>query len=162
MSSDSTILLRRATASHTDEVLECLRAAFSPFESSYTPAAYEDTVLTRESFLQRLKQMTVFVAVDGGGHIVGTIACSVADGAEGHLRGMAVRPEWQARGIADRLLQRAEAELFEQKCRRITLDTTEPLQRAMRFYERNGYRRTGKVLDFFRMRLIEYAKVVGP
>jgi hypothetical protein len=28
----------------------------------------------------------------------------------------------------------------------------------MRFYERNGYRRTGKVGDFFGMPRIEYAK----
>jgi hypothetical protein len=28
----------------------------------------------------------------------------------------------------------------------------------MRFYEKNGYRRTGKITDFFGMLLIEYAK----
>ncbi len=45
-------------------------------------------------------------------------------------------------------------------CARITLDTTEPLQRAMRFYERNGYQRTGHVGNFFDMPLIEYAKLL--
>jgi len=46
--------------------------------------------------------------------------------AEGHLRGMAVQPEWQASGTADRLLQYAEDELIKRNCRRITLDTTQP------------------------------------
>jgi len=45
-------------------------------------------------------------------------------------------------------------------CVRITLDTTEPLERAMRFYEKNGYRRSGRVSDFFEMPLIEYQKTL--
>ena len=51
-----------------------------------------------------------------------------------------------------------EKHLRNQCCTRITLDTTEPLQRAIHFYEKNNYRRTGKVTDFFGMLLIEYAK----
>jgi hypothetical protein len=31
----------------------------------------------------------------------------------------------------------------------------------MRFYERHGYRRSGRVQDFFGMPLIEYAKDIG-
>jgi hypothetical protein len=42
------------------------------------------------------------------------------------------------------------------------LDTTEPLQRAMGFYEKHGYRRSGKVSDFFGMPLVEYQKVLLP
>jgi GNAT superfamily N-acetyltransferase len=70
-------------------------------------------------------------------------------------------PVWQGRGVAEALLESAEAELIGRKCNRITLDTTEPLERAMRFYERHGYRRSGKVSDFFGMRLHEYAKELG-
>ena len=33
--------------------------------------------------------------------------------------------------------------------------------RAIRFYERHGYRPTGRVSDFFGMELIEYAKELG-
>ena len=33
-----------------------------------------------------------------------------------------------------------------------------PLQRAIRFYERNGYRPSGRVADFFGMPLFEYVK----
>ena len=103
--------------------------------------------------------MQVFVAV-AGDQIVGTIACSKQDADEGHLRGMAVLPEWLGREIAEKLLRAAETELAQQGCSRITLDTTEPLQRAMRFYEKHGYRRSGKTTDFFGMPLHEYVKDV--
>ncbi len=73
---------------------------------------------------------------------------------------MAVRPEFAGTGIAQRLLEAIEDDLRSRGCMRITLDTTEPLQRAMRFCERNGYRRTGVVRDFFGMPLIEYAKAL--
>jgi ribosomal protein S18 acetylase RimI-like enzyme len=74
---------------------------------------------------------------------------------------MGVLPEWQGRGVAKQLLDGAEAELRESGCKRVTLDTTEPLVPAMHFYERNGFRRTGKISDFFSMPLIEYAKEIS-
>jgi GNAT superfamily N-acetyltransferase len=71
-----------------------------------------------------------------------------------------VLPSLRGGGIAEQLLSRAESELRLRQCKRITLDTTGPLQRAMRFYEKCGYRRSGKIADFFGMPLIEYEKVL--
>jgi len=100
--------------------------------------------------------MCVFVAVSEG-NVVGTVACA-ACGEEGHLRGMAVLPDWQGSGVASALLQAAEAEIRNQRCKRVTLDTTEPLARAMRFYARHGFTRSGRVSDFFGMPLHEWVK----
>ena len=61
-------------------------------------------------------------------------------------------------GVAAQLLAAAESELRSRNCRRITLDTTAPLERAIRFYEKHGYRRSGKVGDFFGMPLYEFVK----
>jgi ribosomal protein S18 acetylase RimI-like enzyme len=152
------VTIRQATADDASGILDCLRIAFEPYRTSYTPEAFSDTVLTQETVHQRLSSMCVLVAVDDAGNIVGTIACAVVNPDEGHLRGMAVLPEWLGRGIAEKLLQSVEAELAGRKCRRVTLDTTEPLQRAMRFYEKQGYQRSGKVADFFGMPLHEYVK----
>jgi ribosomal protein S18 acetylase RimI-like enzyme len=102
--------------------------------------------------------MTVWVAVSAQGNVVGTIGGAVVSSSEGHLRGMAVPPQWHGRGIAQRLLEAVEKHLLAKGCTRISLDTTEPLLRAMRFYEKNGFTRTGKITDFFGMPLIEYAK----
>src|SRR5271166_860369 len=111
-----------------------------------------------ETIQQRLSSMCVLIAVTESGDAVGTIACSVVGRDEGHLRGMAVLPEWQGRGVAERLLRAAETELAARNCNRITLDTTEPLKRAMRFYETHGYQRSGEISDFFGMPLHEYVK----
>jgi hypothetical protein len=40
----------------------------------------------------------------------------------------------------------------------VTLDTTEPLKKAIRFYLRHGYKPSGIVKDFFGMPLFEYEK----
>ena len=153
--------IRRATDRDNEGILNCLSSAFATYHDFYTPAAFQDTVLTPELLKQRLKSMSVFVAETSSGQIFGTIACSQVSQLEGHLRGMGVVPEWQGRGVAKKLLDCAQNELREFGCERITLDTTEPLVSAMRFYERNGFRRTGKVSDFFGMRLIEYAKEIS-
>jgi GNAT superfamily N-acetyltransferase len=150
--------IRRATLADAEEVLVCLAEAFEPYRASYTPDAFLDTILTPELLQRRMETMTVFVAEDRAGRVAGTVACGKASEGEGHLRGMAVRTLWHGAGAAQVLLEHAESELRAQGCWRVTLDTTLPLERAMRFYEKNGYRRSGRVTDFFGMRLIEYEK----
>jgi ribosomal protein S18 acetylase RimI-like enzyme len=108
-----------------------------------------------------MDQMTVLVVGGGEGDIVGTVAYEVTCHGEGHLRGMAVDPRAQGGGVATALIQAVEQELASLGCERVTLDTTQALQRAIRFYERHGYRATGVVGDFFGMPLFEYAKHIG-
>jgi ribosomal protein S18 acetylase RimI-like enzyme len=158
---DGRIVIRSATVADAGAILGCLASAFEPYRASYTPAAYLDTVLTAETISQRLGTMQVFVGVTAHEQVIGTIACAISDGVEGHLRGMAVQLEWQGRGVAEKLLRTAEGELLSQGCSRITLDTTEPLQRAVQFYEKHGYRRSGRITDFFGMPLHEYVKALG-
>jgi len=158
MTNRSAFSIRPATPADAEDVLRCLAEAFEPYRVSYTPDAFLDTILTLELLQQRMQTMRVFVAEDRVGMIAGTVACGKVSEGEGHLRGMAVRSAWHGAGIAQALLQHAESELRAQGCSRVTLDTTLPLERAMRFYEKNGYRRSGRVADFFGMKLIEYEK----
>jgi GNAT superfamily N-acetyltransferase len=88
-------------------------------------------VLDSESVQQRLRDMHVLAAVSER-IVVGTLAWAV-NGSEGHLRGMAVLPDWHGKGVAAALLRAAEAEARGEYCTRLTLDTTEPLDRAKRF-----------------------------
>jgi ribosomal protein S18 acetylase RimI-like enzyme len=152
------VVIRPASAEDAAAILQCLRAAFEPYRSQYTPQAYLDTVMTPDTLLHRFTTMTVMVAVDTQGNVVGTIGSAAVSSSEGHLRGMAVPPRWQGRGIAQRLLEAMEKDLLAKGCTHISLDTTELLQRAMRFYEKNDFHRTGKVTDLFGIPLIEYAK----
>ena len=154
----ATISIRRATSDDAPGILACLREAFEDYRQFYTPDAFLDTVLTPETIHERLAKTIVFVAVSPSRQIAGTIACNVVNRDEGHLRGMAVCLAWRGTSLASQLLSHAESELRRRKCARITLDTTEPLKRAMRFYEKHGYRRSGKISDFFGMPLFEYDK----
>jgi GNAT superfamily N-acetyltransferase len=73
---------------------------------------------------------------------------------------MAVLGTWHGTGVATELILAVETELRVRGCSRISLDTTAVLQRAMRFYEKQGFRRSGRITDFFGMELIEYVKAL--
>ena len=156
--------VRPATEADSAGILACLHAAFEVYRNRYSPAAFVDTVLTAATLQQRLASMHLFVAISVTGEVAGTIGCQVveakADSKEGHIRGMAVLPAWQGSGVAAQLLLSAEAELRAHGCAWISLDTTEPLSAAQRFYQKNGFRRSGKITDFFAMPLIEYVKTL--
>jgi ribosomal protein S18 acetylase RimI-like enzyme len=150
--------IRRANEADAGAILRCLAAAFESYRESYTAGALDDTVLSPATVGQRLAQMEVFVAEEPSGEVVGTIACQAVSPEEGHLRGMAVLPNWQGTGVAENLLSSAEFLLSAAGCKWISLDTTEPLKRAIRFYEKHGYKASGKVGKFFGMPLYEYVK----
>jgi GNAT superfamily N-acetyltransferase len=154
------VTVRKAAAGDSTAILGCLREAFVPYRDSYTAAAYSDTVLTPESVGQRLAGMTVFVAVNESAEVVGTIGCRVTDERDGHIRGLAVRPGWHGSGVAAQLLGHAEDELLYLGCSRVTLETTAPLSRALRFYAKHGFRPSGETADFYGMPLIEYCKLL--
>jgi ribosomal protein S18 acetylase RimI-like enzyme len=158
MARSADLLVRQATAADADGILACLAEAFTPFRSQYTPAAFADTVLSQETLAARFRTMTILVAEEAAGVVAGTIAVSSGAGFAGHLRGMAVRAARQGSGVAAQLLGAAESVLQTQGCRRVTLDTTAPLTRAIAFYRRHGYAPTGRVQDFYGMALFEYEK----
>jgi len=147
------IEIRLATVEDAKGIQTCLAAAFEPYRAEYSPGAYADTVLNDEALLRRLQEARVLVAAIDG-QVVGTITGTP----KGHLRGMAVLPEWRGSGVAAKLLGAIETHLHAQGSRQITLNTTVPLDRARKFYEKNGYQRSGKVSDFFGMPLLEYVK----
>jgi ribosomal protein S18 acetylase RimI-like enzyme len=152
------LIIRTATPGDADDILACLREAFEPYRRAYTPDAFADTTLTLETLEHRFATMIVLVATASSGDLIGTIAASSGNHHEGHLRGMAVHPGFHGRGVAGQLLAVAEDTLRRQGCLRVTLDTTEPLLRAVAFYQKHGYERTGRIRDFFGMPLHELAK----
>jgi N-acetylglutamate synthase-like GNAT family acetyltransferase len=148
--------IREAEAKDGNGILACLQAAFARYRAEYTPEAFADTVLDSETIKVRLRDMHVFVAILEE-RIVGTIGCAINE-KEGHLRGMAVHPDLQGTEVGLRLLREVEKQLRKSGCTFVTLDTTEPLKRATRFYEKNGFSASGRVSDFFGMQLYQYTK----
>lgn len=129
--------IRRAAPSDWQGVLDCLREAFEPYRERYTDLAFADTVLTPATLQRRRSEMQILVAVEPANRVIGTVAFAVA-GHEGHVRGMAVLPEYQGCGVAAALLAQVEADLRGLNCVSVTLETTGLLIRAMHFYEKPG------------------------
>jgi GNAT superfamily N-acetyltransferase len=154
--------VRLADPDDIQAIRVCLSEAFAPYERSYTSAAFDDTVPTVGGLRDRMEAVIILVAEDRLGRIVGTLSYQVGRTGEGHLRGMAVLPEALGSTTASRLLQAAERALLRAGCSRVTLDTTRPLQRAVAFYQRHGYRPTGRIRDFYGMPLFEHSKEIGP
>ena len=94
--------IRSAREDDQAGVLHCLAAAFEPYRGEYTAQAFANTVIDANGYLERLRGMHVLVA-DSGFEIAGTVA-GEQKGQEGHLRGMAVLPEFRGAGLAARLL----------------------------------------------------------
>jgi GNAT superfamily N-acetyltransferase len=152
--------IRQARKDDVQSILNCLTAAFAPYSAQYTRDAFADTVLDASRLQERMQGMHILVALSDG-KTVGTVSGAVRDGGEGHLRGMAVLPQCAGTGIAAQLLNVIETWLRQRGCTRVTLDTTLPLQAAMKFYQKHGYVRSGRVCDFFGMPLLEFVKHLG-
>lgn len=86
-------------------------------------------------------------AIDGGsGRVVGCASVMVEphDGIAHRLRGMAVDPAWQGRGVGTRVLRRIEDELRRRGADAMWCKARVP---AVGFYERQGWRCVGEAYD---------------
>ena len=153
--------IRLATIKDVKAVHEVLLAAFEEYRSYYSPEGFADTILSEERAKDRIKETNVYVAVNQHGKIIGTIGWEKLNESEGHIRGMGVIPSQQGRkGPAVSLLRQVERDAQLESCKILTLDTTEILKRAQNFYEKNGFKKTGKIGDFFGSIIYEFAKTL--
>jgi N-acetylglutamate synthase-like GNAT family acetyltransferase len=154
--------IRKAVPKDAKGIHEVLLEAFSAFRDYYSLEGFNDTVMSEKAVLIRMKEMTIYVAVDRNNNIIGTIGWQKIDNNEAHIRGMAVHPKWQGKnGPATTLLQTVENEVITEECFCLTLDTTEVLKRAGSFYKKHGFNLTGKTGDFFGSKIYEYVKYLN-
>jgi len=75
-----------------------------------------------------------------GGQVIGCIALRrLSEPHSAEIKRMYVRPEVRGGGIAQQLLDQAEAFAVAAGYRWLYLDTTDDMKAAARFYQRNGY-----------------------
>jgi GNAT superfamily N-acetyltransferase len=74
-----------------------------------------------------------------------------------------VRPSWQGRGVARRLMRSAVTEAHRRGCARLRLWTPRGAARARRFYEREGWTPTGNERDEspIRLPIVEYERALS-
>ena len=122
------------------QVASLLLESFIEYRDLYTPEGFAATTPTSEEVLTRMKEGPVWVALLDGS-VVGTVA-AVDRGEDLYVRGMAVLPRARGQRIGELLLREIKDYAAARGYRRLTLSTTPFLHRAIRLYERFGFRRS--------------------
>ena len=131
------VTLRRATVEDSETISGLIHEAFSPFESEYTPGAFEYTTPKPEAILPRFEEGPMWIAeVDG--EPVGTVS-GMPDAGRFYIRSMAIKPSVQRGGIGQQLLDALESYARDNGFEKLYLYTTFVLPGAKRLYEKNGF-----------------------
>ena len=134
------IEMRLAEPRDAPAIASLLADSFVEYEPLYTPEGYAATAITSERVEDRITEGPVWVALTDE-DLAGTISVVARSGSL-YVRGMAVRPTSRGLGIGELLLAKVEEFAEAAGFRRLFLSTTPFLDRAIRLYERGGFRRT--------------------
>lgn len=145
-----------ASLADADSIASVLSESFAEYQPLYTPEGYAATTPSAEQIRARWDEGPVWVAVRAG-CVVGTVS-AVPRGRELYVRSMAVVPSARGQRAGELLLRRVEEFALAHGHERLTLTTTPFLSRAIRLYERAGFKRSGRVLDLFGTPLFEMLK----
>ena len=121
-------------------IAEVLREAFAEYKNLYTDEAYAATTPASDEVRNRIGEKTVWVALCQG-EIVGTVS-AVPYNKSFYIRSMAVLPSARGQDIGELLLEEIEKVARALGYERLLLCTTPFLNRAIRLYERFGFRRS--------------------
>jgi ribosomal protein S18 acetylase RimI-like enzyme len=140
--SKPSIQIRIALPEDASSIAMVLHQSFVEYESSYTPEAFAATTPTGDQILRRMMEGPVWVAVHDD-LILGTVSV-VPEGESLYIRGMAILPTARGYGIGELLLRHVESYACARNHKRLFLSTTPFLSRAIRLYERFGFRRSSE------------------
>jgi GNAT superfamily N-acetyltransferase len=132
--------MRLAQLTDAGAIAALLLAAFIEYKPLYTDDGFAATTPTNEQILDRMQEGPIWIVLFQQS-IVGTLSVILED-SELYLRGMAVLPAARGQRAGGLLLKQVEDFALAHGCRRLFLSTTPFLSRAIRLYERFGFRRT--------------------
>jgi GNAT superfamily N-acetyltransferase len=155
------IHIRRATADDAVSIASVMHTSFVEYESAYTPEAFAATTPTSEQVQHRMSEGPMWVALQDD-TIVGTVSV-VPKSASLYIRGMAILPSARGQSIGTLLLEWVEDFASKHSYARLFLSTTPFLTRAIRLYERCGFRRSDKgPYELFGTPLFTMEKMLKP
>ena len=133
----SEVAIRRANVDDSETIARLIYEAFAPFESEYTPGAFEYTTPKSDTIRPRFDEGPIWIAsVDS--EDVGTVS-GMRDGDRFYIRSMAIKPTAQRGGIGQKLLDVLESHARSEGFEKLYLYTTFVLPGAKRLYEKNGF-----------------------
>jgi GNAT superfamily N-acetyltransferase len=155
---DSDVIVRVAESEDIREVHTVLTEAFAPYREHYTEKAYNVTVVSMKEMEDRLNDPNRLILVaQFQEKIVGTAAIKVSSD-NFYLQSMAVRPGLQREGIGMLILEAIEKHAKEVGVTELSLECYEPLTKAIRIYEKFGFRRTGRRRQYYGITIFEMKK----
>jgi GNAT superfamily N-acetyltransferase len=123
-------------------------AALADSPASFGSAVEDERVIAEDGWRELVRDAAVFVATAGDG-VAGAVAGLYRDSAEDRgLGAMWVTPQWRGRGVAGMLVAAVAAWSRSGNAVRVGLWVPDDNARARRFYEREGFRVTGKRRSF--------------
>jgi peroxiredoxin/GNAT superfamily N-acetyltransferase len=164
---------RRTTPADAPLVAETLTACFATYPE-WAPGWTDEGAAGRpERLAERLAADDVWsLLAFEGGEVAGHVSIAERSPSPllapppGHAKlwQIFVRPRWQGSGLATRLVRAAEREAIERGFAFIALWTPRDHARARRFYEREGWRASGREQDEspLRLPLVEYVRQLLP
>ena len=129
--------IRLATPEDTEAIATVLAKSFAEYKSSYTTAAYAATVPPVDEIRKRFGEGKIWAAIKNN-EIVGTVSV-VPKNDSLYIRSMAITPEARGNRIGERLLKEIEDYAVAGNYRKLFLNTTPFLARAIRLYEKFGF-----------------------
>jgi ribosomal protein S18 acetylase RimI-like enzyme len=135
--SERNVEIRRAVREDSETIAALILEAFGPFESEYTPGAFEYTTPKVDAIRPRFDEGPIWIA-ETDDEPVGTVS-GLPDGERFYIRSMAIKPTAQRSGIGQKLLEALESHAREKGFEKLYLYTTHVLPGAKRLYEKNGF-----------------------
>ena len=133
------VMIRLAELNDAPAVACLLFEAFAEYRPLYTDVGFAATAISAAEVAARMSEGPVWAALCEN-VIVGTISV-VRKHNSLYIRGMAVHPQARGRRIGERLLKEIEDYAVTHSLQRLFLSTTPFLDRAIRLYEKVGFRR---------------------
>ena len=132
-------LIREVRPTDVPEVVTLLREILTEFGLRFGEGSATDEEVTRlpASYVDR--GGAFWVATDPSGPIVGTCGVFPIDETTYELRKMYLSSAVRGQGVARLMLDACVSFARARGVRRLVLDTTHQMERAIAFYERNGF-----------------------
>jgi putative acetyltransferase len=138
MGASATMPVRPGTDQDASEAASLVRQVLWEHDLPFEPWGLDADILAPGA-----AYAAFYVATDAAGRIVGTAALRRTGPASGELRKMFLLPEARGNGLGRALLDAVLAAARARRLERLTLTTRSRYDRAIRMYERTGFRLVG-------------------
>ncbi|MFX0209286.1 MAG: GNAT family N-acetyltransferase [Candidatus Hodarchaeota archaeon] len=151
--------IRKATLNDIQEIHDLLSDSFSPYYQYYTQKAYTKTVVPVVTIKKRIKcQKTDVLVASYRNKIVGTASIEIKKKGKLHIRSMAVKSDFQNKGIGSQILKEIDEIALNKHSKIISLECFEPLIKAASLYKRFRYKLSGKTKNYYGITVFEMIK----